>query len=102
MQSRCHHKDRADGLKKRIVFAARPRAARKIPHHRKARKILVMRKDFFDLTSFIRSIQRREGNPDCFGKAQGYCDRLDCAWRRYCLEKPQEKTTVYKNEGNVV
>ena len=38
------------------------------------------------LTGFIRSIQRAEGNPDCFHKAQGYCDQLDCAWRQYCLE----------------
>jgi hypothetical protein len=35
-------------------------------------------------------MQRLEGNPDCFGKANGHCDRLDCVWRVYCLEKLQD------------
>lgn len=39
-----------------------------------------------DLFHFIRSIQRLEGNPDCFGKSQGFCDRMDCTWRKYCLD----------------
>lgn len=38
-----------------------------------------------DLTHLIRSVQRIEGNPDCFGKADGQCDRLDCFWRESCL-----------------
>ena len=44
-------------------------------------------KNSFDLTKFIRSLQRLENNPDCFGKAQGHCSQLDCAWRRYCLDE---------------
>jgi hypothetical protein len=40
-----------------------------------------------DLTHLIRSIQRVEGNPDCFGKADRECDRRDCSWREYCLKK---------------
>lgn len=36
--------------------------------------------------NLIRSIQRAEGNPDCFQRAGGHCDRMDCAWREYCLE----------------
>jgi hypothetical protein len=43
--------------------------------------------DFFDITALIRSIQRVEGNFDCFKKAKGYCDQLNCCWRPYCLEK---------------
>jgi len=43
-----------------------------------------------DITRLIRSVQRIEGNPDCFGKADGNCDRLDCAWREYCLKKAQK------------
>jgi hypothetical protein len=43
-----------------------------------------------DITHLIRSVQRIEGNPDCFGKADGNCDRLDCAWREYCLKKTQK------------
>jgi len=61
-----------------------------------------MKNDFFDLTNLIRSIQRAEGNPDCFGRAQGHCDHPDCAWRQYCLEKPQDETTAHENEQNVV
>ncbi|MBW2642235.1 MAG: SAP domain-containing protein [Deltaproteobacteria bacterium] len=43
--------------------------------------------DVFDITALIRSIQRAEGNLDCFRKAKGYCDQLDCYWRPYCLGK---------------
>jgi hypothetical protein len=43
------------------------------------------KRQFVDMTLLIRSIQRSEGNPDCFGRAEDHCDRLDCAWRPYCL-----------------
>jgi len=43
-----------------------------------------------DITRLIRSVQRIEGNPDCFGKADGNCNRLDCAWREYCLKEAQK------------
>ena len=43
------------------------------------------KKNFLDITKLVRSVQRAEGNPDCFRKAEGFCDRLDCAWYRYCL-----------------
>lgn len=46
-----------------------------------------LKKDSVDITKLIRSIQRAEGNPDCFGKANGHCDNMDCAWRKYCLEE---------------
>ena len=39
-----------------------------------------------DITMLIRSIQRAEGNPDCFRKAQGDCREMECWWRTYCLE----------------
>jgi len=42
---------------------------------------------FPDLKRLIRSVQRLEGNPDCFGKADGHCDREDCLWRDYCLKE---------------
>jgi hypothetical protein len=45
-------------------------------------------KDHFpDLKRLIRSIQHIEGNPDCFGKADGNCDQEDCSWREYCLKE---------------
>jgi hypothetical protein len=47
--------------------------------------------DMPDIIRFVRSIQRIEGNPDCFRTATGECDRLDCLWREYCLtEMPEE------------
>jgi hypothetical protein len=36
--------------------------------------------------NIIRSIQRAEGNFDCFGSASsGYCDQTNCLWRDDCL-----------------
>jgi len=59
------------------------------PFQRKSKKALLPRKDFLDATALIRSIQRAEGNPDCFRKDQGGCQQSDCAWRKYCLEEVQ-------------
>ena len=57
-----------------------------MPKLKQKQKDLLLKKNFLDVTKLIRSIQRAEGNPDCFRSAQGYCDQLDCAWRPYCLE----------------
>lgn len=46
-----------------------------------------MREDFCDLARLIRSLQRFEGNPDCFGTAGQFCGRTECAWREFCLER---------------
>jgi len=35
--------------------------------------------NFCDLTRLIRSIQRLEGNPDCFGIVENSCERTGCA-----------------------
>jgi len=48
---------------------------------------------FPDITRLIRSVQRREGNPDCFGRAGGKCAELVCAWRTYCLENHGDPKT---------
>lgn len=38
----------------------------------------------------IRTIQRAEGNFDCFGTAKtGICDQLNCLWRKDCLNESQ-------------
>ncbi|MCK5164308.1 MAG: hypothetical protein KAQ72_11345 [Desulfobacula sp.] len=44
-----------------------------------------------DLTQFIRSIQRIEGKPDCFGRTATYCDNPDCQWRSYCFKELKTK-----------
>jgi len=33
----------------------------------------------------IRQIQRTEGNFDCFGTAEDYCDQLNCCFKEDCL-----------------
>lgn len=39
----------------------------------------------------IKSIQRTEGNFDCFGTAaNGFCDQSMCLWKTDCL-KPSKK-----------
>ena len=45
------------------------------------------KKNFLDPIGLIRSIQRAEGNGDCFRRKQGFCDQIDCAWRIYCVEE---------------
>jgi hypothetical protein len=45
-------------------------------------------KDHFpNVKHLIRSIQYIEGNPECFGKTDGNCNREDCLWREYCLKE---------------
>ena len=46
----------------------------------------VEKKSFLDITTLIRSIQRAEGNTDCFQKGMIDCDQVDCKWRPFCLE----------------
>jgi len=35
----------------------------------------------------IKTIQKKEGNFDCFGTAVNYCDQMNCLWREDCLGK---------------
>jgi hypothetical protein len=48
------------------------------------------KKNFLDLPRLIRSVQRAEGNIDCFGRKDD-CNLLDCAWRAYCLNSPHSE-----------
>ena len=34
----------------------------------------------------VKTIQRKEGNFDCFGTATDYCDQSKCLWRGDCLK----------------
>jgi len=40
-----------------------------------------------DITAMIRSLQRTEGQSDCFRRGVSECDELKCTWRQYCLSK---------------
>jgi len=42
--------------------------------------------DLCDVGRLIRSIQRLEGNPDCFGAGGDDCEQTLCAWREYCIQ----------------
>jgi hypothetical protein len=33
----------------------------------------------------VKTIQRQEGNFDCFGTAHGGCDQSACSWRTDCI-----------------
>ena len=44
------------------------------------------KRDFVDITALVRSVQRSEGDRDCFRRGQFCCDQMDCIWRKYCLE----------------
>jgi hypothetical protein len=35
----------------------------------------------------IKTIQRRQGNFDCFGSATDSCDQFNCKYRWHCFEK---------------
>ncbi|HOV86449.1 MAG TPA: hypothetical protein PLM79_08805 [Syntrophobacteraceae bacterium] len=37
------------------------------------------------LTPLYRKRQISEGNFDCFGRSQGYCDQSACKYREICL-----------------
>lgn len=45
------------------------------------------KKSFLDIAKLIRSVQRAEGNTDCFQKGIVDCDQLGCKWRSFCLEE---------------
>ena len=59
-------------------------------------------KDLLDVVAFIRDIQRSEGHPDCFRRVEGDCDRIDCTWSAYCLEKPLTKSRAQPEEQTPV
>ena len=42
----------------------------------------------------IRDIQRKEGNFDCYGTPQGYCDQEECLFRQSCLGEDKAKRPV--------
>ncbi len=45
----------------------------------------IRRSSSVDVTGLIRSIQRVEGNIDCFRRSRRGCPEIECCWRPYCL-----------------
>lgn len=58
-----------------------------------------MGEDFCDLVGLIRSLQRLEGQPDCFGTADESCGKTECAWREYCLKPDGNPISLAEAEG---
>lgn len=52
---------------------------------KKARAIGVKDTWKFSKKDLIKTIQRSEGNFDCFGTAKGSCTQSVCCWREDCL-----------------
>lgn len=38
----------------------------------------------------IREIQRKEGNFDCYGTANGFCDQMECLFRPSCVSEKND------------
>jgi len=43
-------------------------------------RVIAVVEDFCDLAKLIRSLQRLEGKPECFGTGQPTCEGIGCAW----------------------
>ena len=48
--------------------------------------------DYVDLVNLVRSIQRLEGNIDCYRRGL-QCERMNCAWREHCFTEAAGKLT---------
>jgi hypothetical protein len=53
---------------------------------KKARSVGVKDTWRFSKKDLIKTIQRKEGNFDCFGNAMNYCDQMACCWRLDCVK----------------
>ena len=54
----------------------------------------ISKPNYVDLVILIRSIQRAEGNIDCYRRGRRQCDRKDCAWRDHCLKEAEGSSKV--------
>jgi hypothetical protein len=59
-----------------------------------------MTEDLCDLARLIRSLQRLEGHPDCFGTGEQDCEQAECAWREYCV-KPDGAPVPWRADDGV-
>jgi len=50
--------------------------------------------NYVDLVNLVRSIQRAEGNVDCYRRGRRQCGRMDCVWRDHCLKAPERSYMV--------
>jgi hypothetical protein len=50
--------------------------------------------NYVDLVNLVRSIQRAEGNVDCYRRGRQECGRMNCVWRDHCLKEPEGLSKV--------
>lgn len=53
---------------------------------KKARAVGIKDTWKFSKKSLIKTIQRTEGNSDCFGTAKDSCVQTACCWRSDCIK----------------
>jgi len=53
---------------------------------KKARSLGIKDTWKFSKKDLVRTIQRSEGNFDCFGNAKGGCDQMACCWKTDCVK----------------
>jgi len=53
---------------------------------KKARVLSIQDTWKYSKKDLIKTIQRSEGNFDCFGTAKGSCNQTACCWRSDCVK----------------
>ncbi len=53
---------------------------------KKAKQVNIKDTWKYSKKDLIKTIQRTEGNFDCFGTAQGSCNQTGCCWRNDCIK----------------
>jgi len=53
---------------------------------KKARTVGIKDTWKYSKKDLIKTIQRKEGNYDCFGTAKNSCDQQACCWKDDCLK----------------
>lgn len=53
---------------------------------KKARSLNIQNPNRYSKTDLIHTIQRAEGNTECFGAIKDNCPHTNCCWRRDCLK----------------
>ena len=54
----------------------------------------ISKPNYVDLINLVRSIQRAEGNRDCYRRGRQQCGRMSCIWRAHCLTASEGEATV--------
>mgnify|MGYP001584098353 CR=1 FL=1 len=53
---------------------------------KKARQVNIKDTWKYSKKDLIKTIQRSEGNFDCFGTAKDNCNQMTCCWRNDCIK----------------